>query len=138
VIHVDPAPAAPTPRGALLLLCVLLAAIEPALLAYWWSPHLGAVIDRGPAAIGLFLLRTLVVAFGMSAGLALWQRRPHAVPMTRLFLLASIAMSALTLGTRTLPGRPPPGTALPLFLLAAAYYTGWLLYLSLSERHGRQ
>jgi hypothetical protein len=128
----DPSPRRPS--GWLLLLCALLTVGEPALLAYVWSPHIVMVIRYGPAAMLLFAARLLTTAIGLAAGLALWQSKPHATSMARLFLVLSTVMTGVILGTRILPGRPPPGTVLPLFLMAALYNAAWFAYLSM-RRH---
>lgn len=119
----------PGPPRLLLLLAALLTVGEPVLFAYAWSPHIANVLDRGTVAVTFFILRVLITGLGVAAGTALWQRRPHALPMIELFLALSTAASAVTLGTSILPGRPAPGMALPIFLFTAAYNGAWFAYV---------
>jgi hypothetical protein len=120
--------------GWLLVLCLLLTIVEPLSLAIAWSGSVPQIVERGTPAVLLFGARVAVSATGVAAGLAIWRRKPHGATLGKAFFAAATLVSAMAYGTSILPDRPPPGLALPMFGLVAAYNLVWYLYLSRSAR----
>lgn len=88
--------------GWLLLLCVFLVAVGPAISAWLFLDRQAVV---GPRVMGSILLQALfaasqllslaATAWGIVAGWRLWQVRPGAVASARLALLAALAVDVL-------------------------------------------
>src|SRR5712691_11055748 len=90
----DPAQGRPSPAGVggwLLLLCRLLIVFHPLSLAVTASGALNALSVRGAPVAAILILRLLVAALGVAAGLAVQGRRPGAVGLTKLALVMSAA-----------------------------------------------
>jgi len=121
-------------RGWLRLLVFLLVGWEPISLGLAVARLLPTLGDRGLAAAGLVALRVLVAGLGVAAALALWNRRPHAVALARVALIASGLTGLVVLLTPILPSNRLPGTTLPLAAGLTVYYGAWLAYLSRSRR----
>jgi hypothetical protein len=115
------------PTGWLFTLCVLLCFWEPANLALSASADIGAIVV-GRAGHPLFLvLRLLVAAVGIAAGLAIWNRRARAPALAKIALALSASTAVVRYGW--FPGNVPPGMRLPLALLFVGYNAAWFLYL---------
>jgi hypothetical protein len=119
---------------ALAVLAVQLMIVEPMGLAFYASSIVPRVFDRGGWAVLVLAARLAATAFGVGAGMALWNRRPGRVRLARAALAALAATVALSLLTAALPLKNPPGTSLPLTLALVAYYLAWFLYLSAGRR----
>src|ERR1700704_2234329 len=90
----DSAQGRPSPAGVggwLLLLCRLLIVFHPLSLAVTASAALNALSVRGAPVAIILVVRLLVVALGIAAGLALQGRRPGSVTLTKVALLSSAA-----------------------------------------------
>lgn len=129
------APDAPERVGGLLLVfCLVLIVWEPMQLALAVASALPALDVRGPVLGVLIVVRVLVVAFGMAAGLALWSQQGPALTMAR----ASVAISALTdvfvYLTPYFPNNRMPGDSAIDAAAALAYWTAWFCYLQFSRR----
>src|SRR5438034_9119458 len=75
--------------GWLLVLCVLLLVWQPLNVGLTASRLLGSLASRGLPLALVMLTRVLVAGLGIGAGLALLGRRPGAVALARLSLVAS-------------------------------------------------
>lgn len=86
-----------------------------------------------PVALGL-VLRLLVTACGVAAGLALLNRRPGAVTLTRIVLVVSAVTDLFVYLTPYFPHNRAPGETPIYVAVSLVYYTGWLAYLARSRR----
>ena len=127
----------PSPAGVggwLLLLCRLLIVFHPLSLAVTASGVLNALSVRGAPVAIVLVVRVLVVALGVAAGLALQNRRAGAVTLTKVALVMSAATDVLVYTTPYFPNNRAPGDTTLLVIAAVAYYTAWLMYLVRSKR----
>ena len=120
--------------GWLLLLCRLLILFHPLSLAVTAAGALNALSVRGAPVAIILILRLLVVAAGVAAGLALQGRRPGAVTLAKLALVISAATDVFVYTTPYFPNNRAPGDTTLVVLAAVAYHTAWLLYLVRSRR----
>ena len=120
--------------GWLLVLCRLLIVFHPLSLAITASNALGALAVRGAPVAMILVLRLLIVALGVAAGRALQGRRPGAVGLANVALVASALTDVFVYATPYFPNNRPPGDT-PLYVLASLVYHGlWLGYLMRSKR----
>ena len=116
------------------MLCRLLIVFHPLSLAITASNALGALAVRGAAVAMILVLRLLVVALGVAAGLALQGVRPGAVTLAKVALVASALTDLFVYTTPYFPNNRPPGDT-PLYVVASlAYYALWIGYLMRSKR----
>src|SRR5579864_5256299 len=101
-------------RGWLLLLCILLTVWNPAALALVAASRLEGAGTASTLALILLGVRLAVTSIGVAAGLALWHRRPGAVPLAKASLMLSSLDVVARLSTRLGLSDAPPGTRLPL------------------------
>jgi hypothetical protein len=121
-------------RGWLLVLCLLLLVWQPLSLGLVASSVLDALPVRGAPLALVLLVRLLVAAFGIAAGLALIGGRPIGVPMAKTSLVLSAATDVFVYATPYFPSNRMPGDA-PFYVAASiAYSSLWLLYLGRSRR----
>src|ERR1700733_7013540 len=121
-------------RGWLLVLCGLLLIWQPFSTALVTSSALGSLAARGLPMALIMVLRILVTGFGVAAGLALLGRRPAAIGMARVSLVASAATDLIVYLTPYFPSNRAPGET-PLYVLVSlSYCTGWMTYLIRSKR----
>jgi hypothetical protein len=120
--------------GWLLVFCGVLLVWQPLSFALLASSSLDAIAVRGvPLAAGL-VLGLLVTALGIAAGLALMARRPAAVALAKISLVASAAMDMAVYVTPYFPNNLAPGET-PFYVAASlAWFGGWFLYLTRSQR----
>jgi hypothetical protein len=120
--------------GWLLVLCVLLMAWQPLSFGLLASSVLVDLALRGVPLALVLLLRVIVTAFGIAAGLALLSRRAAGVTMAKASLILSAATDVFVYMTPFFPSNRMPGET-PFYVAAAlAYYTLWLGYLLRSTR----
>ena len=75
------------------------------------------------------VLRMVVTAVGVAAGISLFTRKPGAVSLARSALVLSAALDALVYFTPIFPNNRFPGQT-PFFVAASLAYHGvWLTYL---------
>ncbi len=130
-------PERPSPAGVggwLLLLCRLLIVFHPLSLAVTAMGALNALSVRGAPVAIILIVRLLVVALGVAAGLALQGRRPGAVLMTKVALVVSAATDVFVYTTPYFPNNRAPGDTMLLVWASVAYHTAWLMYLVRSRR----
>jgi hypothetical protein len=120
--------------GWLLLLCLLLMVWQPVSVGLTASGVLASIALGGFPLVLVLMLRLLVTAFGVAAGLALFSFRAGAVTLARVALLASAATDLFVYLTPYFPANRAPGET-PIFVTASlTYHAGWILYLSRSRR----
>jgi hypothetical protein len=120
--------------GWLLVLCVLLLVWQPLSLGLLASGVLDDLALRGVPLALVLVLRVIVAAFGIAAGLALVNRRPGAVALAKTSLVASAATDVFVYATPYFPSNRMPGET-PFYIAAAlAYYIVWLAYLFRAKR----
>ena len=116
------------------MLCGLLLIWQPISTGLVTSSALDSVAIRGLPAALILILRILVTGFGIGAGLALIGRRPGAVGMAMVSLIASAATDMIVYLTPYFPSHRAPGET-PLYVLVSlAYATVWMIYLIRSKR----
>jgi len=120
--------------GWLGLLCRVLVLWQPLSLGLVASSALNSLYIRGwPLALAIFA-RLVVAAFGVAAGLALWQQRPGAVGLARVSLLLSAAGDVFVYTTPFFPNNRPPGDTTLILAGSLVWYAVWLMYLWRSKR----
>jgi hypothetical protein len=121
-------------RGWLLVLCGLLLVWHPLDFALVASGALEALPRRGVALALVLLLRLIVTALGIAAGIALLARRPAAVGLAIAALLSSAAVDLFVYTTPFFPNNRMPGDT-PWYIAASlAYHAAWIVYLVCSRR----
>ena len=120
--------------GWLLLLAALLIVWQPLSLGLVASSALAALPLRGLPLALVLLLRVVVTAVGIAAGLALAGRRPGAVELTKVSLVLSSATDVFVYTTPYFPNNRFPGET-PYYVAASLiYYGAWMAYLYRSKR----
>jgi hypothetical protein len=116
------------------VLCGLLLIWQPIATGLVTSSALDSLVIWGFPIALIMVLRILVTGFGVAAGLALLGRRPGAVGMAMVSLVASAATDLIVYLTPYFPNHRPPGET-PLYVLVSlAYGTVWMIYLIRSKR----
>lgn len=112
-----------------LLLCAFLLLGQPLRMAVNASMEIQSLPLRGwPLAVGL-VLRMVVTAVGVAAGISLFTRKPGAVSIAKVALALSAGLDALVYFTPMFPNNRFPGQT-PYFVAASLLYHGiWLGYL---------
>lgn len=106
----------------------------PLSLALITSNVLTALSVRGSSLAIILVVRVLVTAFGISAGIALATRRGPAVAMAKASLLLSAATDVFIYTTPYFPNNRMPGDT-PIYVAASLFYYGlWFVYLIRSKR----
>jgi len=120
--------------GWLLLLAALLIVWQPLSLGLVASSALEALPLRGLPLALVLLLRVVVTAVGIAAGLALAGRRPGAVELAKVSLALSAATDVFVYTTPYFPNNRFPGET-PYYVAASLiYYGAWMAYLYRSKR----
>ena len=120
--------------GWLLVLCRLLIVFHPLSLAVTASGALSALSVRGASVAMILVVRLLVVALGVAAGLALQGRRPGAVMLAKAALVISAATDVFVYTTPYFPNNRAPGDTTLVVIASLAYHALWLAYLQRSRR----
>ncbi len=116
------------------MLCALLLVWQPLSLGLTASNALDALAVRGLPLALVLLMRLLVAAVGIAAGLALVARRPGAVTMAKTALLLSAAADLFVDLTPYFPSNRMPGDTAFYVAGSLLYSGGWLMYLVRSRR----
>ena len=120
--------------GWLLVLCLLLMVWQPLSVGLTASHALESLVLGGAPLALLIVLRLLVAGMGIAAALAIFNRRPSAVTLARVVLIASAAADLIVYLTPYFPNNRAPGET-PVFIAVSLIYSGvWLLYLARSRR----
>jgi len=120
--------------GWLLVLSRLLIVWQPANLAIAAMGALDAITVRGPAVVAVLVLRLMVTALGVAAGIALSNRHPGAVTLAKVALLCSAATDLFVYSTPYFPNNRMPGDTIYYVAASMAYHGVWLMYLLRSRR----
>jgi hypothetical protein len=121
-------------NGWLLLLSRLLIVWQPLNLAVAGMGALGAIGVRGTAVAIILVVRTMVTAAGVAAGLALSNRHASAVTLTKVALALSAATDLFVYTTPYFPTNRAPGDTVYYIAASMAYHGIWLMYLFRSRR----
>ena len=120
--------------GWLLILSRLLLVYQPVSLAISAATAINSLPTRGPKVLVAIAIRVIATGVCVAAGLALTNRAPSAVGLTRTALILSAAADVFILTTPFYPNNRPPGDT-PLYVAATlTYHTIWLVYLARSDR----
>ena len=120
--------------GWLLLLSRLLVVWQPLNLAVAAMGALDAIAVRGPAVVMVLVIRMIVTALGVAAGIALSDRHPGAVTLAKAALLCSAATDLFVYSTPYFPNNRMPGDTIYYVAGSLAYHGAWLMYLFRSRR----
>ena len=130
----DASQSSPSVRGWLLVLCALLLVWHPLSLGLAASSVLDRLPVRGLPLALVLMLRLLVTALGIAAGLALLARRGAAVALAKTALVASAAIDLFVYLTPFYPNNRLPGDTIWYVAASLAYHFIWLVYLFRSTR----
>jgi hypothetical protein len=120
--------------GWLLLLSRLLIVWQPLNLAAAAMGALDAIAVRGVAVVMVLVIRMIVTAMGIAAGIALSNRRAGAVALAKAALLCSGATDLLVYSTPYFPNNRMPGDTIYYVAASLSYHGAWLMYLFRSRR----
>jgi len=121
-------------RGWLLLLSRLLIVWQPLNLAVAAMGALDAIAVRGSAVVTVLVIRMVVTALGIAAGIALSNRHAGAVALAKAALLCSAATDLFVYSTPYFPNNRMPGDTIYYVAGSLAYHGAWLVYLFRSRR----
>ena len=121
-------------KGWLLFFCLLLLVWQPVSLGLVMSRALDALAIRGLPLALVLIMRLLVAAFGIAAGLALLGRRAGAVTMAKVSLAVSAATDVFVYTTPFFPSNRAPGDTSLVVAASLAYHGVWMMYLFRSKR----
>jgi hypothetical protein len=121
-------------RGWLLLLCVLLAIVNPAALAVVAAWRVGSGVGPSPLVLTLLAIRLVVTSVGVAGGMALWHKRTGAVQLAKASLVLSAIEATGRLSTRVGLSETPPGSRLPTAIAVILFNAAWYFYLEKSRR----
>lgn len=122
------------PARPALVLAALLLVWQPFNLAMTMSGLVEELSVRG-AGLGIILLaRLLAAGLGISAGLALFQRKLGAVTLAKASLVFSALVDIVVYATPYSPDNRPPGDATIILIASLLYYSAWFAYLVRSKR----
>ena len=130
----DASQRSPSVGGWLLVLCVLLLVWHPLSLGLAASSMLDRLPVRGLPFALVLMLRLIVTALGIAAGLALLARRGAAVALAKVALVASGATDLFVYLTPFYPNNRLPGDTIWYVAASLAYHFIWLAYLFRSTR----
>jgi hypothetical protein len=120
--------------GWLLLLSRLLIVWQPLNLAVAAMGALDAIAVRGTAVVAVLVVRLVVTALGVAAGIALSNRHAGAVTLAKVALLCSAATDLFVYSTPYFPNNRMPGDTVYYVAASMTYHGGWLVYLLRSRR----
>lgn len=120
--------------GWLLLLCLLLVAWGPIELGLIASSALAALPVRGLSLGLIVVVRLIVAAFGLAAGLALLAKRGPALPMARTSLVLTGVTNIFVYATPYFPSNRMPGDDRLAIVGTVVYALVWSAYLAKSRR----
>jgi hypothetical protein len=117
--------------GWLLLLSRLLIVWHPLTFAI---AAMDAIAVRGAPVVAVLVLRIIVTAVGVAAGIALSNRHAGAVTLAKIALISSGATDLFVYSTPYFPNNRIPGDTIYYVAVSLAYHGGWLMYLFRSRR----
>lgn len=120
--------------GWLLVFCLFLLLWQPISLGLVAASSMRAISYRGVSLGLVLILRLVVTAFGIAAGIALLNLRATAVAMAKASLVTSALVDVFVYATPYFPNNRLPGYT-PLYVAWSLAYNGaWLMYLLRSRR----
>jgi len=120
--------------GWLLLLSRLLIVAHPLLFAAAAPGWISALPVRGTPLAVMLVVRLLVTAVGIAAGVAITRLHAGAPALTVVALALSGALDVFTFTTSYVPNNRMPGDT-PFYIAASlAYHAGWIAYVLRSRR----
>jgi hypothetical protein len=119
------------------VLARLMTLYQPIIVGLLTSRAVGSLAIRGREVLVLILVRVLVTAFGVGAGLALKGRHAGSIGLAKVSLLLSGATELFIVLTPSFPNSRVPGET-PIWVAGILiYFGGWLAYLMRSGSAGR-
>jgi hypothetical protein len=120
--------------GWLQVLCRMLILWHPLIYGLTSASAFNAIAVRGRSVALVLIVRLLVVAFGVAAGMGLQSGRFGAVRFAITSLVLSAAMDVFAYTSSYFPSNRMPGET-PLYVAGSlAYYGAWIAYLTRSKR----
>ncbi len=116
------------------MFCLLLLVWQPLSLGLVASNVVEALPVRGVPLAAILVVRLLVAALGVAAGLALLGKRPAAPAMAMAALVASAAADMLVYSTPYFPNNLPHRESQLVLAASLVYYGSWFAYLVRSKR----
>jgi hypothetical protein len=111
------------------VLARLMTLYQPIIVGLLTSRTVDSLAIRGREVLVLLLVRVLVTAFGVAAGLALRRHHARAVGLAKVSLLLSGATELFIVLTPSFPNSRGPGET-PIWVAGILiYFGGWLAYL---------
>src|SRR4029450_6722629 len=111
------------------LLARLMTLYQPIVIGLLTSRAVGSLAIRGREVLVLLLVRVLVTAFGVGAGLALKGRHARSIGLGKTSLLLSGVTELFIVLTPSFPNRRGPGET-PIWVAGILiYFGGWFAYL---------
>lgn len=84
--------------------------------------------------VAVLVVRIIVTAVGVAAGIALSNRHAGAVTLAKISLISSGATDLFVYSTPYFPNNRIPGDTIYYVAVSLAYHGGWLMYLFRSRR----
>ncbi|MET0166353.1 MAG: hypothetical protein ABW318_15275 [Vicinamibacterales bacterium] len=111
------------------VLARLMTLYQPIIVGLLTSRTVDSLAIRGREVLVLLLVRVLVTAFGVAAGLALRRHHARGVGLAKVSLLLSGATELFIVLTPSFPNSRGPGET-PIWVAGILiYFGGWLAYL---------
>jgi hypothetical protein len=111
------------------VLARLMTLYQPIIVGLLTSRTVDSLAIRGREVLVLLLVRVLVTAFGVAAGLALRRHHARAIGLAKVSLLLSGATELFIVLTPSFPNSRGPGET-PIWVAGILiYFGGWLAYL---------
>ena len=121
-----------------MIFIALLAGILGVWVPFNFSAELATTLPsvgmRGAVAIVELIVHGAAAALSVSAGYALWLRRPHSPMLARAALVINALVSIQRHYWSILPSQTMPGDELWLSIAAAVHSVAWLVFLHRSAR----
>ncbi len=118
------------------VLARLMTLYQPIIVGLLTSRTVDSLAIRGRDVLVLLLVRVLVTAFGVAAGLALRRHHARAIGLAKVSLLLSGATELFIVLTPSFPNNRGPGETPIWVAVILIYFGGWLAYLMRSGSTG--
>ena len=116
------------------VLARLMTLYQPIIVGLLTSRAVDSLAIRGREVLVLLLVRVLVTAFGVGAGLALKGRHTRSIGFAKVSLLLSGATELFIVLTPSFPNSRAPGET-PFWVAGILiYFGGWFAYLARSKK----
>jgi hypothetical protein len=111
------------------VLARLMTLYQPIIIGLLTSRTVDSLAIRGREVLVLLLVRVLVTAFGVAAGLALRRHHARAVGLAKVSVLLSAATELFIVLTPSFPNSRVPGETQIWVAGILVYFGGWFAYL---------